>query len=116
MAELQKNIETLRNEYLQKLSDHTEIKNEQVKLEKVMELTLRQDEKLKSQLAEEQSLLKQKEKELAQSKEETSRVKKLLEGKKKRLEENQKSVDKIDTYSDSLQNPIAVIKRGKDKP
>ncbi len=115
LAELQKNIETLRNEYLQKLSDHTEVKNEQVKLEKEMELTLRQDEKIKSQLAEEQSLLKQKEKELAQSKEETSRVKKLLEGKKKRLEENQKSLDKIDTYIDRLQNQIAELKRGKDK-
>ncbi|GAI14871.1 unnamed protein product, partial [marine sediment metagenome] len=46
LANWGKKLETLRNEYFEKLSSHTETRNEGVKVEKEKELIHRQEEKL----------------------------------------------------------------------
>jgi len=60
LEEQQKKIETLRDHYFQKISERTQVNNEKARLEKELELMTRQEEKLLSQIREEQTRLKEK--------------------------------------------------------
>ncbi len=108
-------LEALRNEYFQKLSEHTEIKNEHVRIEKEVELIIRQEEKLKEQLSNEHSLLKQKTGILEQKRKELHQTQESLEEKKKALTAHQQELEGILSSIDNLQNKISSLKAKADE-
>ncbi|TES87672.1 MAG: chromosome segregation protein SMC, partial [Candidatus Aminicenantes bacterium] len=115
LANWGKKLETLRNEYFEKLSSHTETRNEGVKVEKEKELIHRQEEKLKSQLSKERTLLQQSENKLEQNKKELIQAQKLKDEKKKAMTARQKELDGTLSESQSLQNKISELKEKKDQ-
>lgn len=110
-----KKLETLRNEYFDKLSEHTETKNEGVKVEKENELILRQEERLKSQFSNEHTLLRQKDNKLEQNQKNLFQAKKLKGEKKKAITALQKALNGILSSSQSLQNKISELKEKKEE-
>ena len=100
----QSKIETLREKSLQTLSLRTESKNEAAKLEKELELTLLQEEKLKSQLGSEESSFQKIKDDLSQSEKETRRLKGLIEKKQEELKTNQLNLQKAESTINSLQD------------
>lgn len=111
----EKRIETLRDEYLQKLSERTEASNEGVKVEKEIELILRQEEKLASQLEGEQTLLQQKEEDINHHSQAIIQNQKLKEEKTKSLESQKKALEEIHSSAESLQNQITELNKKKDE-
>ncbi len=82
LESIRKEIKTLRNEHLIKLSSYTEIRNEEVKLDKELELTLRQEKKLSAQIESNHNLFLQKTKKLEQSSDDITGSWKILDEKK----------------------------------
>ena len=115
LANWGKKLETLRNEYFEKLSSHTETRNEGVKVEKEKELIHRQEEKLKSELSKERTLLQQRENKLEQNQKELIQAQKLKDEKKKAMTARQKELDGTLSESQSLQNKISELKEKKDQ-
>jgi len=115
LAAEQENIKTQREEHLQKISTRTEIKNEAAKIEKELEILLRQEEKLKKSIEEEKSLLGEKEKQLEQAQTKISREKKDLESKQKELRETQETFNSVVSAQESLQNQIDELASTKEK-
>lgn len=111
----QKSIERLRNEYFQNLSTSTEIKNEKVKIEKELELIVRQEEKLLSLLEKEKSLLASVNKKLTQKKEEFVKTQNLKEKNSMELNICQKELEEILSSLQILQNKINELNAKKDK-
>jgi len=108
-------LRALRNEYFQKLSQHTETKNEEVKIEKERELILRQEEKLRNELQEERAHLEEKEKKLENEKDEFGRIKKLKDEKEKATSGQQKILDEVLAYLENLHNRISELERKKEE-
>jgi len=108
-------LETVKSEYLQKLSELTEIKNEGVKIEKELELVLRQEEKLKDRLEKAQILLKENEKKLEQNIEELAQARKLKEESEKRLADLQRAQDEAFTLIEKDQKRTAELKERRDE-
>jgi chromosome segregation protein len=115
LASQGKKLETLRNEYFEKLSSRTEIKNERVKVEKEKELVHRQEEKLKSQLAEERTLLEQKESKQEKNQKELVQAQKLKDEKKKAISAHQKELDGTLSLSKELQKKISELEEKKEQ-
>jgi chromosome segregation protein len=115
LASWGKKLETLRAEYFEKLSSHTETKNEGVKVEKEKELIHRQEEKLKSQLSEEHALLTQKENKLEQNQKELVQAQKLKDEKINEMAARQKELDGTLSVSQSLQNKISELIEKKEQ-
>lgn len=115
MAGQEKRVESLRNAYLQKISAHSELRNEGVKIEKEMELILRQEEKLLSQLEEEKNLLQEKEKTINQNQKALSQTATLVNEKKKNLEEIEKTQAQIGLSLEKLQERIFKLKEKRDR-
>ena len=115
LASWGKKLETLRSEYFEKLSSHTEIKNEGVKVEKEKELIHRQEEKLKSQLSKEHALLKQKENKLEQNQKELVQAQKLKDEKRNTMTVSQQELDGTLSLSQSLQNKISELEEKKEQ-
>lgn len=111
----EKKIETLRDGYLQKLSERTEANNEGVKVEKEIELILRQEEKLTSQLNGEQTLLQQKEEDINQHSQALIQNQKLKEQKMKSLDSQKSALEEIHLSVESFQNQIAELNKKKDE-
>jgi len=108
-------LETLRGEYFEKLSSHTEAKNEGVKVEKEKELIHRQEEKLKSQLSKENALLQQKESKLEENQKELTQTQKLKDEKRNTMTARQKELDETLSLSQSLQSKISELKEKKEQ-
>jgi chromosome segregation protein len=115
MASQEKKVESLRKAYLQKISDHSELRNEGVKIEKDMELILRQEEKLLSQLEEEKNLLQEKEKAIDQNQKALSQTTVLVKEKKMSLEEIEKTQAQIGLSLEKLQERIFKLKEKRDR-
>ena len=111
----EKKIETLRDDYLQKLSERTESNNEGVKVEKEIELILRQEEKLTSQFEGEQSLLQQKGQDINQHSQALILNQKLKEQKTKSLDSQKKALEEIQLSAEDLQKQIAELNKKKDE-
>jgi len=111
----QSKIETLREKSLQTLSLQTESKNEAAKLEKELELTLLQEEKLKSQLGSEESSLQKIKDDLSQSEKETQRLKGLIEKKQEELKANQLNLQKAESTISSLQEQFNILTGLREK-
>lgn len=115
MAEKEKKVESLREVYLQKISGLSEIKNEVSKTEKELELIIRQEEKLQSQLDREHVLLKEKEKELAKTQSVLSQANRVKEEKNKSLTELKKEGAKVNFSIENLQNKISELADKKER-
>ena len=109
------NVKTLRNDYFKKISEYTETKNEEVKLEKEKELALRQEERLDRQLQEEQNLLQEIERELERQNNELSRAQELKDEMEKTISSQQKMLDEILASLQGLQNKISEQQRKKEE-
>jgi chromosome segregation protein len=111
----EKKIEALRDAYLKKLSERTESNNEGVKVEKEIELILRQEEKLTSELKGEQSLLQQKEEDINQHSQAQTQNQKLKEQKTKSLDSQKRALEEIRSSAENLENQIAELNQKKDE-
>jgi chromosome segregation protein len=105
----------LRDEYFQKLSEHTEIKNEESRLKKETELILRQEEKLHGQLSKEETLLQQKEKKQQQQKKAAAQTQHLIKEREIEIGSLQKALNEILSSAESLQNKISELKDKKEQ-
>jgi len=111
----QKKIESLRNELLQKLATQTEIKNDASRFEKEIELILRQEEKLKSQVDGEKSLSKEKDTAIKQN---TVDIEQLQEDIKKRSEETtntQAAYEALASEIEKFQERLDELNKEKDR-
>jgi len=115
LESIRKEIKTLRNEHLIKLSSYTEIRNEGVKLDKELELTLRQEEKLSTQIESNHNLVLQKAKKLEQSSDDIKGSWKILDEKKLQLKTQQNSLKKIQSGIENLQIQLANLRQKKDE-
>lgn len=110
-----KSLQMLKDEYLGKLSRTVEMKNEGLKIEKELELVLRQEGKLRERLEKSQMLLKEKEKKLAQDKEHLAQAQTLKEQSEKRLVELQGALAEVSTLIEKEEKRINELKEKKDK-
>jgi len=115
LESIREEIKTLRNEHLIKLSSYTEIRNERVKLEKELELIIRQEEKLSAQIESNQNLFLQQAKKLKKSSDDITRKRKILEEKKLQLKARQKSLEKIHSGIENLQTQLTKLRQKKDE-
>ncbi|NIM91668.1 MAG: chromosome segregation protein SMC [Candidatus Aminicenantes bacterium] len=115
MVSQEKRVESIRKAYLQKISDHSELRNEGVKIEKELELILRQEEKLVSQVGEEKSLLQEKEKTISLSKKAFFQTTSLVKERKKSLEEIEKIQTQLGLSQEKRQEKILELKEKRDR-
>ncbi len=108
-------LEELRNEYFKKLSLHTEVKNEIIRLEKEVELILRQEGKLKGQLSQERSLLEQKSSVMEQRRKELSQTHRSIDELKKTLTSQQEELGSLSSSIQALENKISGLKGKKEE-
>jgi chromosome segregation protein len=111
----EKRVESIRKAYLQKISDHSELRNEGVKIEKELELILRQEEKLLSQLEKEKNLLQEKKKTISQNQKALSQTTSLVKEKKKSLEEIEKTQTQSGFSLEKQQERILELKEKRDR-
>lgn len=111
----QKKIEDLRGAHLQSLAEHTEIKNERAKIEKEIELLLRQEEKLKSHLREESDLEQQKLDTFDQIKKDLTQTRQLSDQRRTKLDAIQEELDDCQASIDQIQTQIAKLETAKEK-
>lgn len=111
----QKNIESLRREYFEKLNTTTETKNEKARFEKEWEILLRQEEKLQSQLQEEKTYLRQSQEKIKKGLDEFEKAQKNRGEAKKDLEISQKELERLFSTIQTLQENIADINEKIEK-
>ncbi len=99
---LQEKIDSARSAYLQRISEHTDIKNEKARIDKEQELLLRHEEKLNQQLAEQKG-----KKEQEKSRRETAAEKLVLN--KKKLSDLGLAADALQKEKHSLAQEIEVL-------
>jgi chromosome segregation protein len=115
MIAQEKRVESLREAYLQKISEHAEVRNEEVKTEKEMELILRQEEKLLSQLDRDKNLLQEKEKIINQNQNAFSQTLTLIKEKKRNLKVIEKTQGQTSLSIEKLQGKISELKEKRDR-
>jgi len=115
METRQKRIEELRDDHLQSLAEHTELKNDRAKTEKEIELILRQEDKLKSQLKEEKILQQQKHEAYIQKQQNLTQTQKLLDERMAQLSTTQNELDECHTSIDQIQSKIAELGTNREK-
>ena len=115
MEKMENSLEVLKAEYFQKLSEHTEIKNESVRIEKEIELLARQEAKLKYQVKSERSLLDHKISILDQKRKDLIKTQESIVEKKKSLEAQQTELDEVLSSIGDLQNRISSWTAKKDE-
>ena len=108
-------LEALRNEYFEKLSLHTEVKNEIIRLEKEVELILRQERKLKDQLSQERSLLEEKNSVIEQRRIELSQTHISIDEQKKTLTSQQEELGSLSSSIQALENKISGLLGKKEE-
>lgn len=110
-----KEIDRLRGEALVNLSELTEFRNERAKFEKELELFLRQEEKLKSDLDSEQAQLNKIEDKIQRINEESNQEKANLKEKQKGLETEKKAVKGLTDSLDKLRAEQTDLEKQKEK-
>jgi len=111
----QKHIEKLRADSLENLAQLTESRNSKAKFEKELELFLRQEEKLKSNLEAEQAKLKQIEKTLVLLGNEIEQENQTLTEQQERLKENERAAEKLADSLEKLKAQHSNIETQKEK-
>jgi chromosome segregation protein len=113
LSKKEKNIEYLRNEYLQKMSFSNELKNSETQLGKERELLLRQQNKIDSELESENHNLLEMKQEIENQKKETAEAQKSVEEKRERLIHHQKSIQEEIQMLAQLEAEIEKLKKTK---
>ena len=115
LEEWASSLEALRNEYFEKLSVHTEVKNEIIRLEKEVELILRQEGKLKDRLSDERSLSEQKNSIMEQRRKELTQTHMSIDEQKKTLASQQEELGGISSSIQAQENKISGLKGKKEE-
>jgi chromosome segregation protein len=115
LAEKKDKIGALRDEYLVMLSEITETENERVKLEKDVELILRQKDKLNLQLKEQRTLLSQMEKERKKIADETIHETTAFTKKQRDIEAAQSELDMTRSDIQNTQSQRAELSEKKNR-
>jgi len=111
----QKKIENLRNDHLKSLAEHTEIKNNRAKIEKEIELLIRQEEKLNSQLKEANKFEQQKQEIFSQVKQELTQTRQLSSERMTLLNAIHKELGDCQTSIDQIHSQITKLETDKEK-
>jgi len=111
----QEKIEFLRNELLEKLAIQTEIKNDASSYEKEIELILRQEAKLKSQIDSEKNLVDEKDSAIKQNTVDLEQLQKSLEKKTQNTANVQATHDQLGSAIANLQDQLEDLEKEKDK-
>ena len=111
----QEKIEFLRNELLEKLAIQTEIKNDASRYEKEIELILRQEDKLKSQIDSEKNLIDEKDSAIKQNTVDLEQLQKSLEKKTQDTANVQATHDQLGSAIANLQDQLEDLEKEKDK-
>jgi chromosome segregation protein len=111
----QKKTENLRSTHFQYLSEYTPLKNERAKIEKELELLLRQKEKLQSQLEEETSHHLQKKEAFKKKDQEFTRTQDLLHEKRTGLKKLQREAEECQASLQQIQERAAELFSKKDE-
>jgi len=115
LKEIQEKIANLRGDLLDKLSIQTETKNEASRFEKEVELILRQEEKLKSQLDEEKEQLENKNTHIASNTQELGQFQRNWRDKLKRSEVDKENLETLSQAIEDLQDKLKDLSLNKDK-
>lgn len=108
-------LDALRNEYLKRLSEHTEIKNERFRIEKEIELIRRQQEKLSAQLETALANLKEKERALEEREKARLDTQRLISERQKTLSDHQKELEGMSESLENLQREISLLSRAREE-
>ncbi|MGD8540100.1 MAG: AAA family ATPase, partial [Candidatus Aminicenantes bacterium] len=115
LEQKQERIEALRSELLEKLAIQTEIKNDASRYEKELELLLRQEEKLNSQIDNEKDLLEEKSSTIKQNTVDLEELEGSLKTKMGETTNVQASHDEIISEIATLQARLEDLKNEQDK-
>lgn len=108
-------IETLRKEYLKILSSLTEIKNEKARFEKELELLLPQENRLKTQMQKELSILQQSEKKQQETVNSLKQEQGFFKEKQNSINNYQNEYQKLHLLLEKLKNQRNELQQEKDK-
>jgi len=115
LNENEKTIEQLRDQYYQKISSHTEIKNSEAKLDKEIELISKQEEKIESELESENNRFLKTEKEINSRREQTIRIQNEVEEQDKHLKDQQESLEKEIRSIRQLEQQVTDLEKTKSE-
>ncbi|MGB6338246.1 MAG: AAA family ATPase [Candidatus Aminicenantaceae bacterium] len=115
LQQKQEKIESLRNEFLEKLAIQTEIKNDASRYEKEIELILRQEDKLKSHVDSEKNLVDEKGSAIKQNTVDLEQLQKSLEKKTEETANVQTTHDQLSSAIANLQDQLKDLEKEKDK-
>ncbi len=115
LEQKQERIEALRSELLEKLAIQTEIKNDASRYEKELELLLRQEEKLNSQIDNEKDLLEEKSSTIKQNTLDLEELEDILKTKQGETTHVQAAHDELISEIASLQAQLEDLEKERDK-
>ena len=111
----EKNKENLRDQYYQKISSHTEIKNKEAKLDKEIEMIVKQENRIQSELNSESRGLSGIQKDIERKQEETLRTEKSISEKTKELAEQKDSLEKTEQAIHRLEENLSSLEKKKSE-
>ncbi len=111
----EKNKENLRDQYYQKISSHTEIKNKEAELDKEIEMIEKQENRIKSELESERHSLTGIKKEIESTKEKMLRNQTHVIEKTKELKVQKDSLEKTEQALHRLEETIASLDKRKSE-
>lgn len=115
LKQKQEKIESLRSELLKNLAVQTELKNDASRYEKEVELVLRQEEKIKSQIEGESDLFAEKSTTIEQNTVEVKGLQNDLRIKKEELSHLQSTHEELISHMANLQDQVEVLRKEKEK-
>ncbi|MBD3414795.1 MAG: chromosome segregation protein SMC [Candidatus Aminicenantes bacterium] len=113
LDEKEKLIQNLRDQYYQKISSHTEVKNNEAKLEKEIELIQKQMDKIDSELNSEVQNLSEVKTEINQAKNKMTQTQKTVDQNTQELDQQQDAVTKTSRSMEQLENQITALSQQK---
>jgi chromosome segregation protein len=115
LQQKQEKIEILRGELLDKLAKQTEIKNDASRYEKEVELILRQEDKLRSQIDSEKNLFHDKASAINQNTVDLEKLQKNLKEQTEATSNSQATHEQLSSEIENLQGQLHNLEKEKDK-
>jgi chromosome segregation protein len=115
LEQKQEKIEALRSELLEKLAIQTEIKNDASRYEKEVEIILRQEDKLKSQIESEKNLKEEKGSVIEQNTLDLEDLEESLKEKTQESSNAQAALEELHSEIANLQDQLENLEKDKDK-
>lgn len=111
---IQEAIRNLREEHLNKLAAHTEIKNEKAKQDKEMELLLHQETKIRNQLEDSQTSFSKEEKRHTKQQKNIDQARQRIQAIQERLASAEETLKNLVLEIDDLQGRLLTLSREKE--